>query len=193
MSATLVVRSSRLGLNFGGLGGLTLSEVPNRDLKVGADIATWPEELQGIFGRNPAWLAPSYAEHEEIYSMQSRSLLQPASAELPQVVKDELNDSGSAMLWLRASCACAAVTAATTSWSFSNAASRLLSVVQCPAQGPDGGQPGRARRSGDGDAPGVSALPILLRLRVAAQTKLLMPMLQVVHRIITCNLFGQRV
>lgn len=93
--------------------------------------------------------------------------------------------SSSAAAWATACCACIAATAATTSW--------LPSAASCAGFCPSCG----ARRMAQTAAhlvghviphvpvrQWVLSLPILLRLLLAAQPRLVTPVLQVVHRVI---------
>jgi hypothetical protein len=102
--------------------------------------------------------------------------------------------SWNAASWPMASCGCAAATVGTTSWSRS--AARSAASAPHAARG--------ARRMAQTAAhlvdhviphvpvrQWVLALPIPLRLLLAARPKLVTPVLQVVHRVITRHLLGQ--
>ena len=60
-----------------------------------------------------------------------------------------------------------------------------------PAHGADGSASGGPRHPARAVRQWVLSLPISLRLLLAAQPKLVTPVLQVVHRVITCHLLGQ--
>ena len=55
-----------------------LCRIGSWEWEVAADITTWSEELYLIFGRDPARLPPSYAEHGTLYTPHSWELLQQA-------------------------------------------------------------------------------------------------------------------
>ena len=57
-----------------------LGQIGSWRWEIGPDITTWSEELYRIFGRDPSSLPPSYAEHGQLYTLQSWSMLQNAVA-----------------------------------------------------------------------------------------------------------------
>ena len=57
-----------------------LGQIGSWQWEAGPDITTWSEELYRIFGRDPSSLSPSYAEHGQLYTLQSWSTLQTAVA-----------------------------------------------------------------------------------------------------------------
>ena len=57
-----------------------LGQIGSWHWEAGPDITTWSEELYRIFGRDPSSLPPSYAEHGQLYTLQSWSVLQTAVA-----------------------------------------------------------------------------------------------------------------
>ncbi len=106
--------------------------------------------------------------------------------------KTSSTPSSNAASWPMASCGCAAPTAATTSWSRSAASAGGFA----PRAARDAWR--RPRRiwwtTSSAQVPvrqWVLSLPIPLRLLLAAQPKLVTPVLQLVHRVITRHLLGQ--
>ena len=52
--------------------------------EVQSDTVTWSDNLFKLFGRDPAWGAPSYAEHDILYTPESMDCLRHAVEEALQ-------------------------------------------------------------------------------------------------------------